>query len=241
MGDILQVPKSQYRMKTLIIFGFIMALAFARNAPGRSPHLEFQIVESAPVKEDMNIKEFEEKYGEEFANPEDEEAAAEELAKNEAAADLENTMYDEGDGHFREEINEWSDMDEDAANTPEELAELDRIYNEVDRLSLPKSYDARAKGYVTSVKNQGSCGSCEAFGTVAALEASLVKAGAKKDGLDISEQHAVDCGYKQNGANGCNGAQPGAYSKFYKKVKKVMHEGHYPYTAKVGTCQAKSY
>ena len=79
-----------------------MALAFARNAPGRSPHLEFQIVESAPVKEDMNIREFEEKYGEEFANPEDEEAAAEELAKNEAAADLENTMYDEGDGHFRE-------------------------------------------------------------------------------------------------------------------------------------------
>ena len=65
----------------------------------------------------------------------------------------------------------------------------------------------------------------------------MVKAGAKKDGLDISEQHAVDCGYKQNGANGCNGAQPGAYSKFYKKVKKVMHEGHYPYTAKVGTCQ----
>ena len=73
------------------------------------------------------------------------------------------------------EINEWSDMDElefaiekfgrdpeesetrryyfgrldkdpDAANTPEELAELDRIYNEVDRQSLPKSYDARAKG-----------------------------------------------------------------------------------------------
>ena len=79
-----------------------MALAFARNAPGRSAHLEFHIVESAPVKEDMNIREFEEKYGEEFANPEDEEAAAEELAKNEAAADLENTMYDEGYGHFRE-------------------------------------------------------------------------------------------------------------------------------------------
>ena len=89
-------------MKTLIIFGFIMALAFARNAPERSPHIELHIAESAPVKEDMNIKEFEEKYGEEFANPEDEEAAAEELAKNEAAADLENTMYDEGDGHFRE-------------------------------------------------------------------------------------------------------------------------------------------
>ena len=86
-------------MKTLIIFGFIMALAFSRKVR-RGPHLE--LVESAPVNEHMDIKEFEETYGEEFANPEDEEAAAEELAKNEAAADLENTMYDEGDGHFRE-------------------------------------------------------------------------------------------------------------------------------------------
>ena len=52
------------------------------------------------------------------------------------------------------------------------------------------------------------------------MEVSLIKAGAAKDGLDISEQHPLDCGYGKDGANGCNGAQPGAYSKFYKKGKK---------------------
>ena len=72
-------------------------------------------------------------------------------------------------------------------------------------------------GYVTSVKNQGGCGSCLAFGTNAALESSLIKAGAKKDGLDISEQYLVDCGFGKDGANGCNGAAPGSYAKFYNE------------------------
>jgi len=242
-------------MKTLIFFGgFLLALAIA----GEDPY--------------MSIKEFEEKFGEEFATKEDEDAAAEELAKNEAEVDLENTMYDEGEGTFKEEINEWSDMDPvefaiektglnpvepdqryyetkgwindpNAANTEEEIADLDRIYSEVDRQSLPASWDSRAKGYVTSVKNQGGCGSCLAFGTNAALEVSLIKAGAKKDGLDISEQYLVDCGFGKNGANGCNGAQPGSYAKFYNENgnKQVIHEAKYPYTASVTSCKAGNY
>ena len=76
-------------------------------------------------------------------------------------------------------------------------------------------------GYVTSVKNQGQCGSCLAFGTNAALEVSLIKAGASKNGLDVSEQHLLDCGFGKDGANGCDGAAPGAYAKFYKNGKKI--------------------
>ena len=72
-------------MKTLIFFGgFLLALAIA----GEDPY--------------MSIKEFEEKYHEEFATKEDEDLAAKELAKNEAEVDLENTMYDEGEGTFKE-------------------------------------------------------------------------------------------------------------------------------------------
>ena len=77
------------------------------------------------------------------------------------------------------EINEWSDMDPvefaiektglnpvepdqryyetkgwindpNAANTEEEIADLDRIYSEVDRQSLPASWDSRAKGMFIS-------------------------------------------------------------------------------------------
>ena len=82
---LLQSPKKHIKMKTFIFFGgFLLALAIA----GEDPY--------------MSIKEFEEKFGEEFATKEDEDAAAEELAKNEAEVDLENTMYDEGEGTFKE-------------------------------------------------------------------------------------------------------------------------------------------
>ena len=36
--------------------------------------------------------------------------------------------------------------DPNAVNTEEEIADLNRIYSEVDRQSLPASWDSRAKG-----------------------------------------------------------------------------------------------
>ena len=40
--------------------------------------------------------------------------------------------------------------------------------------SLPSSYDLRTLGRVTPVRNQGGCGSCWAFGTMASLESALM-------------------------------------------------------------------
>ena len=59
-------------------------------------------------------------------------------------------------------------------------------------------------GWISSVKHQGSCGSCVAFATAGLAEATLIKVGAAKSGLDLAEQWLVDC--KPAGANGCNGA-----------------------------------
>jgi C1A family cysteine protease len=52
---------------------------------------------------------------------------------------------------------------------------------------LPTSYI----GYSTSVKDQGSCGSCWAFAATGLLECAILK----KDGVevDLSEQHMLDC------------------------------------------------
>ena len=41
-------------------------------------------------------------------------------------------------------------------------------------LSSPASYDLRTYGKVTPVRNQGSCGACWAFGTMASLESTLL-------------------------------------------------------------------
>ncbi|MFX0204333.1 MAG: C1 family peptidase, partial [Candidatus Hodarchaeota archaeon] len=53
--------------------------------------------------------------------------------------------------------------------------------------TLPSSYDLRTEGYVTSVKDQGDCGSCWSFATYGSLESWLLK----NDGAtwDFSENH----------------------------------------------------
>lgn len=217
---------------------------------------------------DPSEKEFEKEFNELFDNEKDEEAAAKELAKEESEIDYENELYDEGKANFKEGIHEWDDESDDefanekfgledegkrgfglieepnARNTPEELARLDEIYSSIDRAYLPASYDSRSYGLVSEVKSQGSCGSCAAFATGGAMEVCLRKAyGSNINGLDISEQQLVDCGYNPSkGANGCNGAWLSAYPKFIAG-KQVSHEYAYPYanTQPKLTCQNKGY
>merc|ERR1712079_928069 len=79
------------------------------------------------------------------------------------------------------------------------------------RAATPASYDSDALGLVSEVKNQKQCGSCVAFANMAAIETCFKKT----TGVfgDYSEQQLVDCGYQQNGANGCNGAYTYSYIK----------------------------
>lgn len=68
------------------------------------------------------------------------------------------------------------------------------------RVKRPASVDWRDTGKLTPVKNQGACGSCWAFATVAAIEAQhAIKKGAL---VSLSEQEMVDCDDKNNGCNG---------------------------------------
>ena len=56
---------------------------------------------------------------------------------------------------------------------------------------LPKSFDWHERGLVTPVKDQGVCGSCYAFSSVAALEAAYDIWYSRA--LNLSEQEIVDC------------------------------------------------
>ena len=99
----------------------------------------------------------------------------------------------------------------------------------------PATMDWRTKGAVTSVKDQGQCGSCWSFSSTGAVEGAW--AISKGQLTDFSEQELVDCATGVSyGSHGCNGGQMEGAFKF------VIENGQctlssYPYTAKDGTCQ----
>lgn len=93
--------------------------------------------------------------------------------------------------------------------------------------SLPQYYDWRTLGKVTSVKNQGHCGSCWAFSAVAAIESAYA---IKTNILEnFSEQQLVDC---STANNGCNGGLP-VYGMEYVIEYGIMKYDDYPYIARV--------
>lgn len=99
----------------------------------------------------------------------------------------------------------------------------------------PASVDWRNNGAVTSVKDQGQCGSCWSFSSTGAVEGAW--AISKGQLIDLSEQELVDCATGVSyGSHGCNGGQMEGAFKF------IIENGQcslssYPYTAKDGSCQ----
>ncbi|HLP62631.1 MAG TPA: C1 family peptidase [Candidatus Deferrimicrobium sp.] len=63
-------------------------------------------------------------------------------------------------------------------------------------MALPTSY----LGYYTPIKNQGSCGSCWAFGMTAMVESTAKRLTGTT--YDLSEQYVLNCTSKQWGCNG---------------------------------------
>lgn len=104
-----------------------------------------------------------------------------------------------------------------------------------DFVEVPKSVDWRKKGAVTPVKNQGSCGSCWAFSTVAAVEGiNQIVTG---NLTSLSEQELIDCDTTFN--NGCNGGLMDYAFQFIISNGGLHKEDDYPYLMEEGTCDEK--
>ena len=98
--------------------------------------------------------------------------------------------------------------------------------------AAPPSFDWRndnGQSYVTAVRNQGSCGSCWAFATTAALESNVMIATGWS--IDHAEQILVSC----SGAGSCSGGYI-QYASDYIRNPGLPPESYYPYTATNGAC-----
>ncbi|KAL9242276.1 hypothetical protein vseg_016293 [Gypsophila vaccaria] len=111
----------------------------------------------------------------------------------------------------------------------------------LDVRGLPKSFDWRAKGAVTDVKMQGTCGSCWAFSTTGVMEGANFLATGKL--VSLSEQQLVDCdstcdlNKKTECDNGCNGGLMTNAYRYLIQAGGLEEEATYPYTGKKGECQ----
>lgn len=102
-------------------------------------------------------------------------------------------------------------------------------------VSAPVSLDWRQNGVVTSVKNQGSCGSCWAFAACASGESHLIVKGEYENGdINLSEQYLLECTYSST----CNG---GYMEYAMETVYTTPTESEYaynPYSSYNGICSA---
>lgn len=89
--------------------------------------------------------------------------------------------------------------------------------------------DVDGKNYVTPVRDQGPCGSCWAFSTIAALESYTLRTRGKSK--DLSEQMLVSC----SGAGSCDGGWPEKASEVIQSWGAV-DERAMPYQARDTRC-----
>jgi len=133
-------------------------------------------------------------------------------------------------------INQFSDMtDAEFATVLGAIPSENNVDMDVYLAGPPANdVDWRTKGAVTTVKNQGQCGSCWAFSTTGTLEgyAVLVK---KLPLPNLSEQQLVDCA--KPGNSGCNGGMPERALAWLGKNGGPCSQADYPYTARDGTCK----
>ena len=89
---------------------------------------------------------------------------------------------------------------------------------------------------VTSVKDQGSCGSCWAFSAVGALEGLSYLAYA--NAADFSVQQLIDCSSNAHfGNNGCNGGVVSWAFKYVMYNGGITTSSKYPYIGRQRPCQ----
>eukprot|EP00931_Biecheleriopsis_adriatica_P078734 TRINITY_DN52156_c0_g1_i1.p1 TRINITY_DN52156_c0_g1~~TRINITY_DN52156_c0_g1_i1.p1 ORF type:complete len:491 (-),score=131.68 TRINITY_DN52156_c0_g1_i1:151-1572(-) len=147
---------------------------------------------------------------------------------------------DEGNAHYSH-LSPFADL------SPEEFSQRHGLLAEnfvadenveiLDTADLPSSIDWVEKGAVNPVKNQGTCGSCWAFSTVANIEgAGFVTTGKL---VSLSEQELVDC--DKNGDHGCQGGLPAnAFQDMIKNSLGLELETKYPYKGRNGACAAQA-
>jgi hypothetical protein len=101
---------------------------------------------------------------------------------------------------------------------------------------IPKNFDARDQwkdcSTISTIRNQGSCGSCWAFATTESFNDRLCIATNGKFQQLLSPQDTLNCCDEKYNSYGCNGGQPSGAWKFFED-KGIVTGGDY---GDISTC-----
>jgi len=188
------------------------------------------------VYEQPDYEAYKAKYNKVYSDLEENLVRYERYLNNIALINQHNMEYDAGKHTWWMGVNpyiDWTQEEWDRRNGFVPREQTGPIH-QMSGKKLAESVDWRERGAIGDVKNQGSCGSCWAFGTVAALESStFLKTGTLPN---CSEQQLVSCDTYDSGCNG------GWLETVYNYISENGENGidtqaSYPYTGKDDACQ----
>jgi len=182
------------------------------------------------------------KHGMSFSSADAESAAFSAFAHNDDLIESHNARSDVS---YRLAHNEFSGLTSEqffstrlGYNAPERKKTFSMTYRNASlSASLPTEVDWVQNGGVTSVKQQGQCGSCWSFSTAGAIEGAYFVASGTL--LNLSEEDLVQCDTTDNGCNG--GLMDNAFE--WVEQHGIASLADYPYTSATaagtrGTCDA---